>query len=510
MHLLNTKTNELKDFIGSTPPYAILSHTWGDDEVTFQDILQSAVGGKRLIEATAGYAKIQRCCEVALADGFKWVWIDTCCIDKSSSAELSEAINSMYMWYSKADVCYVYLSDANVAEYRGLWETGKWVKLRWEQSRWFTRGWTLQELIAPSSMIFFDGDWQEVGTKLSLHETISKITGIPSNILLGECRLTHCSVAQRMSWAARRETTRPEDLAYCLLGLFSVSMPLLYGEGLGKAFIRLQHEIIRNEEDPTIFAWKSEAGSTTIHASGLLAIFPSAFYNSGDIHGLPKDATVEYPSITVTTRGIILKTEITDSSPAIAAVGIRHIEEKVLIVGVPMGMYARGNCDIGDSEQRVNKRAEGTDGAAIDKVWRGTRIRNSRLAVVREHTSFNIFRPSHIHSVFVEQGVQGLFPLPDMYEETAYTIRGLDTDGKDLKIAAIYPESWAAGLRVFDESTFGIVRLAPAHDDSFDVVVREGYISQRSRLHCHRSPRLPSGSHILRTRLPSSFGKHAE
>lgn len=134
MRLLNSTTLELAEFMGDdVPPYAILSHTWGKDEVTLRDIQDPT---KRKDDSR--FAKIRACCkQAAEVDKLDWVWIDTCCIDKTSSAELSEAINSMFVWYKEASVCYAYLSDVppldpflDVAEF--------------SRSRWFTRGWTLQ------------------------------------------------------------------------------------------------------------------------------------------------------------------------------------------------------------------------------------------------------------------------------------------------------------------------------------------------------------------------------
>ena len=163
---------------------------------------------------------------MAVADGFDYIWIDTCCIDKTSSAELSEALNSMYRWYQEAEECYAYLADVpHNSINRATGVTGP----SWK-SRWFTRGWTLQELIAPLSVIFLNSEWQEIGTKSNLQRDISEITGIPSSFLLGD-DLRHASIAQRMSWASKRETTRIEDLAYYLMGLFGIYMPMLYGEG---------------------------------------------------------------------------------------------------------------------------------------------------------------------------------------------------------------------------------------------------------------------------------------
>ncbi|KUJ23763.1 HET-domain-containing protein [Mollisia scopiformis] len=240
MRLLNTKTLELSYFVDSqVPPYAILSHTWGQEEVLFDDI-QKRTGG-----AKSGFKKLEGCCKKAAGDGFEWVWIDTCCIDKSSSAELTEAINSMYQWYKASVLCYVYLEDILTTKNAPLGQ--------FAGSRWFTRGWTLQELIAPRILEFYTAGWVEIGTKASLSRQISEVTGVPTPILRGEDPST-CVVAHRMSWASKRQTTRVEDIAYCLLGIFGVSMPMLYGEGV-KAFQRLQEEIMKQNEDYTLFAW---------------------------------------------------------------------------------------------------------------------------------------------------------------------------------------------------------------------------------------------------------------
>ncbi|ORX99611.1 heterokaryon incompatibility protein-domain-containing protein [Clohesyomyces aquaticus] len=241
MRLLNTKTLQIVEFLGrNIPEYVILSHTWGDEEVIFQDVQQSKVSEKK------GYAKIQGFCKKAAEDGFQYGWVDTCCIDKTSSAELSEAINSMYNWYKGSRICYAYLADFEMTvggvgdHYRGF-----------IASRWWSRGWTLQELLAPETVEFYDSNWNEVGTKLSLQDQIAEITGIDRRIL-GGADPFGVNVAVRMSWAAQRETTRIEDQAYCLMGLFRVNMPLLYGEGK-RAFLRLQEEIMRIREDYTLF-----------------------------------------------------------------------------------------------------------------------------------------------------------------------------------------------------------------------------------------------------------------
>jgi Cdc6-like AAA superfamily ATPase len=218
------------------PPYAILSHTWGGQEVTFDD-LQSHKGKDK-----AGFKKIQFCAQQAERDSLHYFWVDTCCIDKSSSAELSEAINSMFRWYHNAERCYVYLADVSSSSSDGDGEETRRWKPAFRKSRWFTRGWTLQELIAPTSVEFFSKEEERLGDKKSLEQTIHEITGIPLKALRGSPP-SEFSKDDRFSWAASRQTTRKEDEAYCLLGIFDLQIPLLYGEGREKATKRLQKEV---------------------------------------------------------------------------------------------------------------------------------------------------------------------------------------------------------------------------------------------------------------------------
>jgi len=221
------------------PCYAILSHTWGADteEVSFKDMMDGT--GKR----KPGYDKIRFCGEQARRDGLQYFWIDTCCIDKSSSTELQEAINSMFRWYRDAAKCYVYLADvsrpaldADVRSSQLPWES------TFRKSRWFTRGWTLQELVAPTSVEFFSKEGEQLGNKKSLERHIHEVTGIPVKALRGSS-LSDFSILERMSWAEKRETTRKEDKAYSLLGIFDVYMPLIYGEGRENGFQRLREKI---------------------------------------------------------------------------------------------------------------------------------------------------------------------------------------------------------------------------------------------------------------------------
>jgi len=261
MWLLSCRTKALVEFDNedTKPPYAILSHTWvKNEEITYQDI-QS--GNPRQI---SGWEKVKACCKRAIEDGFDYCWVDTCCINKTSSAELSEAINSMFQWYADAEVCYAFLTDVD-----SMVDTDEF-----ESSRWFSRGWTLQELLAPRKVIFFSREWKPIGTRETLKARISRTTKIHEDALTGDVsEIRKFSVAQRMSWASPRTTTRSEDVAYCVLGLFNVNMPLLYGEGK-KAFIRLQEEIMKDSDDQSIFSWQRPAGSDLC---GMLAPAPSNF-----------------------------------------------------------------------------------------------------------------------------------------------------------------------------------------------------------------------------------------
>ncbi|KAI1171565.1 heterokaryon incompatibility protein-domain-containing protein [Nemania sp. FL0916] len=268
MRLLHSKFMILREFTGkNVPPYAILSHTWGEGEISFEDMERGR--GLELKDH-----KIIKCCEQAQRDYLEYVWIDTCCIDKRSSAELSEAINSMYRWYSRAQVCYAYLEDVAWPAGSMLDHTAVDHGLRpsFKSSRWFSRGWTLQELIAPPAVVFYSTEWSKLGSRESLKDSLAELTGIAPHALDGNFH--GFSVAQKMSWASCRETTRVEDEAYCLLGLFDVSMPLIYGEGR-MAFRRLQEEIIKRSDDETIFAWGDKGPPGTFDM--LLASSPANF-----------------------------------------------------------------------------------------------------------------------------------------------------------------------------------------------------------------------------------------
>ena len=200
-------------------------------------------------------SKIRRACAVARAYGHRLVWIDSCCIDKTSSSELSEAINSMYAWYRSATICYAFLADVPTSSSRVALDARSWTStIAFRKSRWFRRSWTLQELIAPRTVVFLSMEWQFLGTKTTLAQVIEEVTGIYSAVLRHQMPLSEVPVAKRMSWAAKREATRKEDEAYSLLGIFDISMSTLYGEG-ARAFIRLQEEILKRIPDQSLFAW---------------------------------------------------------------------------------------------------------------------------------------------------------------------------------------------------------------------------------------------------------------
>jgi hypothetical protein len=314
MRLINATTVRLEEFYGDAiPEYAILSHRWLDEEVSLQDF-QSGAGPNK-----AGYRKIQLCCEQAVRDGLSYAWVDTCCIDKTSSAELTEAINSMYAWYRESTVCYAYISDV----------TSSSADDTFERSAWFSRGWTLQELLAPEQVVFYNEAWVRLGTRdeEALTGRIALATGIDEAVLRGTVGLGERSVAQRMSWAARRTTTRAEDRAYSLLGLFGVNMPMLYGEGGARAFVRLQEEIMKGSDDQSLFAWAyaapssansgfhrgddSDVAATTAAAedgsllSGLLARSPAAFAGCGAV--VAARQSWNHQPYATTNRGLFLE-----------------------------------------------------------------------------------------------------------------------------------------------------------------------------------------------------------
>lgn len=273
MWLLNARDESLRRFDdGKNPQYAILSHRWlhESEEVTFPDIQSRH---RRSYSRKLGYGKIRGCCREALRNDIGWVWIDTCCIDKDNLDEYGAAIRSMFSWYRDANVCYVYLGDVGSSV-----RTGEMDMSEFEHSAWFQRGWTLQELLAPTELEFFDKEWNFTGSRQELQEHISNATKIHPHFLDNTLPIARASVAERMSWAAYRITTKPEDMAYCLLGIFDVTMHFDYGRDVGdKAFETLQEEIMRKTDDQTLFTWRSWDAH---RHGGLLARSPRDFQKS--------------------------------------------------------------------------------------------------------------------------------------------------------------------------------------------------------------------------------------
>lgn len=287
MRLLDVGSLQIHQFQANPPPYAILSHVWASDEVTFQDLGQSGSTQKN------GFKKISNFSQT-LAQSvphITYAWVDTCCIDKTSSSELSEAINSMCAWYRGAVTCYAHLADVELNNRQSVGSD-------FEKSTWFTRGWTLQELLAPAEVEFYDKNWKFIGTRLSLAKRIASITGIDEDVLVTGSWAS-LSAAHKMSWAAKRRTTRPEDMAYCLLGIFDVNMPMLYGEG-ERAFTRLQEEILREYDDLSLLAWDASDVPASKDIVGVLASHPRLFQFCAGITSYPSEGK----PFAITNRGL--------------------------------------------------------------------------------------------------------------------------------------------------------------------------------------------------------------
>lgn len=299
MHLINIKTLALEEFIeGGIPEYAILSHRWTKEELNFKEVLK-----ERADPDKKGYRKLVGACRVAAGYHVDYLWIDTCCIDKRSSAELSEAINSMYAWYENAKICIAYLEDV---------EAGPNFDETFRASVWFTRSWTLQELLAPDDVEFYDGNWTLIADRKYNAHVISEITGIQRLVLSRDIHLKDRTIAEKMSWAAGRTASRSEDIAYSLLGLFGVNLALLYGEG-SRAFQRLLEEIIRRTEDTTVLIGERQSPikdpmALNISESSLLAAHPSDFRHVQKMGPL---SYLKVDSVEITNAGLEIMADLT-------------------------------------------------------------------------------------------------------------------------------------------------------------------------------------------------------
>lgn len=262
----------LTDFRGKPiPPYAILSHRWGDSEILIEDVLNGNYKQKE-----EGHWKLRFCAEQAAQDGLQYFWVDTCCIDRWDNNERSKAINSMFEWYRKAARCYVFLSDVSVASRIEAAQRSSW-EASFRASNWFTRGWTLQELIAPVSVDFFSREGLRIGDKASLDQLLHDITDVPLAVL-HNCPLEKISISERIRWAEKRTTSEEEDIVYCLLGLVDISMPITYGEGQESARRRLEAEMDANGSAPSIIPF-SQNESFVSRESQLVELEAKLFSN---------------------------------------------------------------------------------------------------------------------------------------------------------------------------------------------------------------------------------------
>ena len=314
MRLINTRTFELKEAYGN-PNYAILSHRWGDSEVTFQTLSPTDLANPSLRNPSLN--KIRGACAQAREQKLEWLWIDTCCIDKANAVEETRSINAMFDWYRSAAVCYTYLHDVDASSSSRL---GTFHRQQGNQvSEWFERGWTLQELLAPRHMEFYDFKWNYMGTRQDLSADIQRATSINKVYITGDANLDEASVATRLSWMAGRVTKEPEDIAYSMLGILNINMTPQYGEG-EKAFMRLQKTLMEDSSDESIFAWIVPPQGLACYRKGnrpppkwapdnmswgLLAPSPDCFKNSGDVVVIP-DMVVPRSNggYTVTQQGV--------------------------------------------------------------------------------------------------------------------------------------------------------------------------------------------------------------
>jgi hypothetical protein len=465
MRLLRIRSNggiTLEEFHGDRiPHYAILSHTWGEEEVTFQEFSLPAARQKQ------GWKKIEYCCAQAAKDGLEYAWVDTCCIDKSSSAELSEAINSMYSWYQKSAICYAYLSDVsrdellkegvimdNLCGYTSDEDTDvmrivdhEYLVRAFTDARWFSRGWTLQELIAPRVLTFFSSEWLEIGSRHKFESLLSQIAGIPISVLAGTSDPSDASIANRMSWASRRTTTRVEDIAYCLLGIFNVNIPLLYGEGL-KAFQRLQEEIMRISDDQSLFAWEDRRGLT----SGLLAESPAEFADAGDIVG--RSSPFDLEPYAMTNKGLRIQLPMKQENETF--------------------YFAALNCT-------RQGRIYGLIVILLRCIQNNEFSRAARA--LTEVTDMQQIREWDLRTIFVKRGYHLLRQMDasNLTIRLFHTPRGEETDVYDtlkgFRLAAIYPSiSWSGNTGVLavtkSQSPNGIALLYERYKDNFVVWIK--------------------------------------
>ncbi|KAJ8502012.1 hypothetical protein ONZ45_g11933 [Pleurotus djamor] len=262
---------DLKAQLRSSAIYAVLSHRWTDDELVFQELRHGLPPCK--------HEKFSNFCRIAQDYGCRYAWVDTVCIDKSSSSELDESIRSMFSWYKHARVCIVYLGEGDSGS--------------WGDDSWFSRGWTLQELLAPKKLVFFLRDWSRLSPKgqfdIVRREADVKMSGMDINSLrqvawyagietddLISFTPSPKNATKIFNYVARRSTTIPEDISYCLAGLLDVTLPIAYGEGRERSFHRLQVACVESYNDRSVFTWNI-FDSPPSQRSSMLAGDPDAY-----------------------------------------------------------------------------------------------------------------------------------------------------------------------------------------------------------------------------------------
>lgn len=438
MWLINATTLQLEEFFDeSIPPYAILSHTWEKGEITFQEWASRDTSP---VSEKPGLAKIKGACRQALKDSIGYVWVDTNCIDKTSSSELSEAINSMFAWYKGSVRCYVYLLDVSAPDTPvvdpdiSLFEQSEAVRTDFSSSKWFTRGWTLQELLASPHVTFFTNCWQRLGDKNdpALSQAIAAITGISVEIITNPENIEHASIAERFSWMANRVTTRSEDIAYCLLGIFDINMPLLYGEGR-KAFLRLQEQIIAVSNDQTIFCWsyylekKFPPGWNNVFAP-----HPSAFRDSAKFNR-KTDERAKLPEVySITNAGLSITLKASETSSPFY-IGVLAVECKGWGVGIVLdaagsrhpsfqGPISFPSSIIEDMSLRsqplfLKCRGNGTSKSPSDQVPL-LLVAPSRIYMVASSSDDVLYDQSHEHTQHFGGPTAGILLIPSVAFKT--------------------------------------------------------------------------------------------
>ncbi|RDW56407.1 hypothetical protein BP6252_14168 [Coleophoma cylindrospora] len=466
MRLLDTQSLDVVDVPDDAiPEYAILSHTWGPDEVGFHELgvlareWQSSYKDTQSTQSNQRLAKVIGAAVLAAKNGYKYIWMDTCCIDKSSSAELSEAINSMYRWYEQAAVCYVYLSDVTLgsADEARIMEEIELEQSSFRKSRWFTRGWTLQELIAPSDVRFYAQDWSFIGShkeNVKLRHLLSRITGVDDRVLAGSLSPQDLSVSTRMKWAALRRTTRAEDIAYCLMGIFGVNMPLLYGEGK-RAFIRLQDEILKETDDQSLFAWTSPEVDrrNSDEICGLLATSPLSFRDAGNVRPLPPVLTRDSAPSSVTNQGLRIQLYL-------APVG-----------GADNEYHAILDCSLRHEDH------EYCPSIYLRRLWgdQFARVRPDRCVLLPPPTNDLPNNDGGYQTVFVKQ--RPVYIMPEFTLPTGdVRLPLIFSDGESYLLQAVYPpDRWDSGSMALKSvyaqinSVMGIFRFS--HPQNPDVQV---------------------------------------